>query len=251
MNEIDVLRHAKGYIDKLSEGVDPLTDNELPESDIVNNERISKCLSYVSGVLGKVIANGGEIGKRGFLVKKPFSIDQESLSAYAVEERPLTVSEVAGKINELINDEETDRLKASAINNYLMKCGMLYESESISGKKSKRPTDAGRSIGVFTEQRMSHEGIPYTAVIFTAEAQRFVLDNIEGIIKESSAKYNSLENQNKPWTDEEDNYLTELFQNGTNSKEAALILKRRTSSITSRLKKLGLIEKKKRPEEDV
>lgn len=51
MTELDIIKHAKGYLDKLAEGVDPLTGAVVSNTDVVKQERISKCLTYVSGVL--------------------------------------------------------------------------------------------------------------------------------------------------------------------------------------------------------
>ena len=56
MTDHEILCRAKTYIDKLANGIDPLTDEPVRENDIVNNVRISRCLFYVSGVLDKVIS---------------------------------------------------------------------------------------------------------------------------------------------------------------------------------------------------
>ena len=37
MTELEILQHAKDYLDKLAKGIDPLTDREVPENDIINN----------------------------------------------------------------------------------------------------------------------------------------------------------------------------------------------------------------------
>ena len=42
--ELEIMIHAKGYLDKLANGVNPLTDEPLPETDVVNQVRISRCL---------------------------------------------------------------------------------------------------------------------------------------------------------------------------------------------------------------
>lgn len=42
MTELDIIKHAKGYLDKLAEGVDPLTGAVVSDTDVVKQERISK-----------------------------------------------------------------------------------------------------------------------------------------------------------------------------------------------------------------
>ena len=77
--ELDTMKHAKEYIDKLANGIDPFTDNPVPDDDIVNNVKLSRCFFYISGILEKVIENGGEVspvktvevvksGRRGVVV---------------------------------------------------------------------------------------------------------------------------------------------------------------------------------------
>ena len=62
MTELEIMQHAKDYLDKLAKGIDPLTGREVPEGEVINNVRISRCLLYVSDVLRQVIENGGVIG---------------------------------------------------------------------------------------------------------------------------------------------------------------------------------------------
>ena len=59
MTDLEIMQHAKEYLDKLAKGIDPLTGREVPEGEIINNVRISRCLFYVSDVLRQVIENGG------------------------------------------------------------------------------------------------------------------------------------------------------------------------------------------------
>ena len=53
MTEQEKLHHAKHYIDSLANGLNPLDGTPIPEQDIVNNVKISRCLFFVSDVLRK------------------------------------------------------------------------------------------------------------------------------------------------------------------------------------------------------
>ena len=52
MNEIDKLKRAKLYVDKLSVGVDPNSGMRVHEDDIVRDSRVIACFEYISRVLG-------------------------------------------------------------------------------------------------------------------------------------------------------------------------------------------------------
>ena len=76
MTELEIMQWAKMYMDKLAQGIDPISDQEVPNDSVLNNVRLARCLFYVSGVLEQVIANGG----RGIPGEKDFYITQEEIS---------------------------------------------------------------------------------------------------------------------------------------------------------------------------
>ena len=47
----DLILHAKSYIDKLSEGINPLNDLKIDDVDVVKEEQIIKCFQYISAWL--------------------------------------------------------------------------------------------------------------------------------------------------------------------------------------------------------
>lgn len=55
MTEQEKLHRAKYYVDSLANGLNLLDGTPIPEQDIVNNVRISRCLFFVSDVLRKQI----------------------------------------------------------------------------------------------------------------------------------------------------------------------------------------------------
>ena len=240
MTELEIMQHAKVYLDKLAKGIDPLTDREVPEDDVINNVRISRCLFYVSDVLRHVIENGGiQVKSVRSRDKAPFSLSFEERARYAFGDRPVTVSVIAQRLNELVDLNTVQKLKTTSITAFLMQSGLLFEAEIPTGGKSKRPTDAGRHLGMQTVQRSGQNG-EYTAVVYSREAQQFILDNLDAIIDINAKPLH--ENQGKPWTPEEDAFLQEAFHSGTDIREMSTSLGRTRDAIRARLKKLGLTE---------
>ena len=248
MKELEIMQHAKDYLDKLAKGVDPLTGREVPENDIINNVRISRCLSYVSDVLRQVIENGGvRVEREAAPVravkrseKAPFALSLEDRERYPFEDGPVTVSVVAQRLNGFIDQDAVQKLKTTSITGYLMKTGLLAEEVKPDGTKAKRPTEAGRSLGISTATRTGMYG-EYTAVIYDRDAQQFILDNLDAIAAINAAPLH--ENQGKPWAPEEDAWLRQAYGAGTEVKEMADQLKRSRSSVRSRLEKLGLTDR--------
>ena len=145
MTELEIMQHAKGYLDKLAKGIDPLTDQEVPEDDVINNVRISRCLFYVSDVLRQVIENGGVIGapaKKGELA--PYALPYEERSRYTFGEWPLSASQIAQRLNELVDLSAMQKLKTTSITKFLLQSGLLFEEEAPSGNKNKRTRTSDR-----------------------------------------------------------------------------------------------------------
>ncbi len=240
MTELEIMQHAKGYLDKLAQGIDPLTGYEVPEDDVINNVRISRCLFYVSDVLRQVIENGGiQVKTVRNSGKPPFSLSYEERERYPFGDFPVTVSVIAQRLNELVEPETMQKLKTTSITKFLLQSGLLFEEESVSGSKNKRPTEAGRQLGISAAQRIGQNG-EYTAVVYSREAQQLILDNLDAIIAINATPLH--ENQGKPWEPEEDDYLRRAFQAGVEVKELSDELKRTRGAIRSRLKNMGLIK---------
>ena len=241
MTELEIMQHAKGYLDKLAKGIDPLTDREVPEDDVINNVRISRCLFYVSDVLRQVIENGGVISalpKKGELA--PYALPYEERSRYTFGEWPLSASQIAQRLNELVDLSTVQKLKTTSITKFLLQSGLLFEEEGSGGSKNKRPTEAGRKLGITTAQRTGLNG-DYTAVVYDRQAQQFILDNLDAIIAINATPLH--ENQGKPWEPEEDAYLRQAVLTGVDVKDMSTALKRTRAAIRARLEKLGLTEK--------
>ena len=85
MTELEIMQRAKMYMDKLAQGIDPISDQEMPEDSVLNNVRLARCFFYVSGVLDQVIANGGNVKKTP---KKDFYVTEEELRRIAVSQEP-------------------------------------------------------------------------------------------------------------------------------------------------------------------
>ena len=245
MTEIETMQRAKMYVDKLANGINPLTDQPVCDTDCINQVRISRCLFYVSDILRRVIENGGSIGKAEKTKKQPFAISHDVLKEFPISNAPIPVSEITRRINELVESEAMTKLKYTSVTAFLLQSGFLEEAHSGDGKTAKTPTEDGKALGISTEERIGQTGT-YRVTVYSPDAQRFILDNIDAVIeinrqkRQSSA--NQAEYQGQPWTVTHDETLIDLFKKKVPISEIAITLKRTESSIQARIKKLGLSE---------
>ncbi|MBQ7541925.1 MAG: hypothetical protein IJT44_06495 [Clostridia bacterium] len=189
MTELETLQRAKMYIDKLANGVDPLTDQPVSDTDCINQVRISRCLFYVSDVLRKVIENGGVVGKQNKVKKIPFTISQEELKRFRFSDYPIPVSEITKRINELADLSTMTQFKYSSITKFLVQAGLLSQVQRFDGKTRKTPTASGIELGIMSEERNGAAG-NYIVTLYNRAAQQFILDHMDAILEINAQKEN-------------------------------------------------------------
>ena len=273
MTELEKIAYTKAFIDKLANGINPLDDTPIPEGDIANNVRLSRCFFYVSDILRQVIENGGVTPppKAPKAAKQAFTLTDEARANLRVTDTPLTVSELASYLNDTVDETTMEKISAAAINSWLVECGFLEISEMPGGKTRKLPTADGTDLGILTETRNGQYG-PYTVVLFSAAAQTFVYDHTEAIValaeqtkaakKEQRAAAKAQRAASKaasaatsippiteaphvgfldrPWTEAHDDRLRSMLAAGATVAEMANAIKRTEVGIRERLRVLGL-----------
>ncbi len=180
MLETETVKKAKSYIDKMANGINPINNMPVSEYDSVNNVKVSRCLFYVSDILRQVIENGGVVaGKKK--PKEDFYITFETIQKFSFSDTPISLSEIAKKINELTDNENMKKLSYSHLSNWLISIEILHIETAPGGKSVKRPAESGKNLGITVEERLGFHG-PYTAVLYNNAAQHFIIDNIDAVI---------------------------------------------------------------------
>jgi len=240
MTELEKIKRAKMYVDKLANGINPIDDTKVPDEDIINHVRLSRCLFFVSDVLRQVIENGGTktttVGKK--LQKLPLEVSLEQRNRFAYSEIPIAASEIAKRVNALVNEENRQKLTYYDILAWLIEIGMMEFASAPDGERIKRPTENGIKNGISVEERAGNNGI-YYVVVYNIVAQHFIIDNLDAIL---AVKKERTEMQGAPWTKEQDDRLIDLYEKSVPMSEIAMVMKRSTSAVQSRLKRLGFVD---------
>lgn len=134
------MQRAKLYIDKLANGIDPISNQELPEKSTLNNVRLSRCFFYVSGILSQVIENGGVVNAPSPWKKTEFTLSDEAMKGFAFSIKPLRITELVGRINDLVDLDAMKKLTTTVVTDWLLEKGFLGIQENQEGKKTRIPT---------------------------------------------------------------------------------------------------------------
>lgn len=176
MTELEKIKRAKMFMDKLSEGYDPIKDEEVEDS-IIGEEAFRNCFTYVSRILQRVIDNNGVIGEQ--LRTRPFVIETEQMDRIEVSDRPVGVSELVKRINSVI-DRDVIPVSNYAVNRWLSAQGLITQKEGSRGIIS---TPAGEEMGIITVTRSSFDGREYRQNQYDLEMQRLVISHITEIME--------------------------------------------------------------------
>ena len=178
MTELEIMQHAKMYLDKLAQGIDPISGQPVPPADSLSNPRLSKCFQYVSGVLEKVIANGGQVTPPE---KPTFTVSSEQLAKVPLTGEPLRIADLVDRILQTTGYEGMKKLSPTKLTNWLLQKGFLTQTADPDGKTRRIPSPAGTELGI-TVQMCQYNGAEYPGIFYDAKAQQFLLDNIPAIV---------------------------------------------------------------------
>ena len=92
MTEIEKIAYTKGFIEKLAEGINPMTGDPISEGELIRHARVSKCFSYLSDIQRQMIENG--VIKGGEIPFVPGSLDKFEYS-----DTPILITELARRIS--------------------------------------------------------------------------------------------------------------------------------------------------------
>ena len=120
--------------------------------------------------------------------KKKFTITDEEIESFVPSTIPLTITELNNSIANLAKTPNIKRIPNRVLSSWLVKNGFLEHRES-NGKNTKYPTSLGEEIGIYAEEKIGSYG-PYLLVVYTDQAQQFIVDHLKFILEEyDSSEY--------------------------------------------------------------
>ena len=187
MTELEKIQYTKSFVDQMANGVNPITGEPIPETDLLRHERISRCMQYVSNILQQTIikteAEQQREQVRRLLSDRPsFTLPYEKRKQISLSDSPVSVSQIVRQINDQIEDPNMRRLQSKQVTEWLTVTGMLAVKNDQKGIPIKYPTDKGKQIGITSEHR-SARGETYLVAVYSREAQQFIIDNLDAIIE--------------------------------------------------------------------
>ena len=204
MNKRRVIQHAKGYLDLLSKGIDPISQKEVDPASIVAEPRLQKCFAFVSDLLDELLANDGHVAlsydgadappnasaPQYELVRKkdPFRLSQEQRGRVMIAKGPVTPITFVNHINRVIDSEAMEKLSIKSINTWLLKNEYISQTKqpAVITKTVMKPMLKAADIGIEEAETTDPKtGEIKSRIVLTQKAQQFLLDNLDRILEET------------------------------------------------------------------
>ena len=190
MTEQEKILYTKSFIEKMANGVNPLDGTPIPEGELLNHVRISRCLFYVSELLGKMVENGET--KKKAEEKIPFFATEEQISRFDYTFHPIKASEIIKRLDEAVANPRMKSVSVQLLNQWLISEEYLFnDGEVISGKPQKMPTEKGIGLGITATLKEGKTG-PYMLLQYSTRAQKFIVKNINAIVQAGRKKESSI-----------------------------------------------------------
>lgn len=180
MIDYDNLLKIQNYMDKLSENIDPITGNKTDKIELSNNDELKDLFKDVSNLVDTIIQSYYSIVSKN---KLKFNLTDEQKKNIKFSINPITITEFTKLINNMINTKFVLKLKTSDISKWLINKGYLSEIKNNRGQTFKKLTPKSNIIGLTSIDKSTIYGEKYQVILYSEKSQKFIIDNIDKIVK--------------------------------------------------------------------
>ena len=184
-----MIMRAKSYMDMLSNGIDPISGNDVPEDTVLGQERLRRCFAFVSEILEEAVTNYGlihlpeneknaayEVTRK----KAAFSIQAIPRQNVYISAEPVNTTAFVKNVNAVVNKDDMEKFSMKELNQWLTACGYLVESKEpkVMNRTVRHVTPDASRVGIIERQVVDQKtGEVKLEVVFTREAQMFILNH--------------------------------------------------------------------------
>lgn len=195
MEKAELIERAKMYLQKLGEGIHPVTGEQIPNASVFMDEKVKRCFSFITEVLSDYVEltkENEQLRENAVVVtkKQEFNVTQAQVDQIMVSKLPVTSLTLMKNINSVINPETTEKLSSSRLNKWLVDKGILTTTKVKTeiNKTVYKPSELAKDIGIVEETVGDRSmGAVKQQIVFGEAAQLFILENISEIISQQNS----------------------------------------------------------------
>lgn len=180
------LKKSKDYIDKLVEGINPVNGKPISTREVIYDYKVSRQLEFLSEYIKNEISRleSNEKSKKedddDELIE--FELTDNELKKIKLSEKPISLADICNMLNHLRPSSKMRKLKAISAIEVLNAFGMIDRV-----RRKIIPTEQGAALGIRFKEFQSN-GSTLTKVLYSKEAQQFVIDHLKEITEINKTK---------------------------------------------------------------
>lgn len=234
MTELEILERAVSYLNKLSDGVDPITGEVYDDNCSIRSDRMKRFFSYLEGIVTERIEQEKRKDKK-FIPK----YETEDYKGFQIIKKPIPFTPLRRLIKQ---NEKYQFLTGKKVRELLLEKGYITWDANTN---SFQNTELGQISGVIVpdnENKFGNSRVLY----YTEKFQKIFIDKITDMCFQSpeteKPQRNNPTNAGSTWTKQEESDLVREYNNDITIEQIARLHERTIGAIRARLIKLGLIE---------
>lgn len=174
-NEQIRLLEARQLLEKMANGVHPITEQQLDEDHFLQDPRVIRPLFLLLNHLNEPKSTRSKIPKK-------YIITQKQLDAVEFPDHPIGINDFCNRVNEQLDLTVSKKLSGKILNDKLKKLGILSEEQTEEGKKRSVTNDTSARFGIFMIER-NYNGSPYQQIVFDKMGRDFLLRNLHKLLE--------------------------------------------------------------------
>ena len=173
---------AQKYLRNLASGRSPLDGADLAEDHLLREPALVNAMNLAADLLETWLSNGGF--NREPTRTRPFAISDTDRKKILITKEPVGVMTIAKRIAQVL-PYDMQTVRYGQICGWLQYIGAL-DWEGEPGNKRRYSTPTGQQLGIRTVDRRGADGSSYRKNVYDENAQRLIIDNLEGIVTYAS-----------------------------------------------------------------
>ena len=169
------LLEAKQILEKMANGIHPLTDQQVEEHHFLQDPRVIHPLFLLLNHLNQPKTTHTKAPRK-------YVITQEQLATVELPNHPIGINDFCNRVNEKLDLSISKKISGKVLNDRLKQLGILSEEITEEGKKRSIINHTSASYGISTIER-SFNGRPYQQVVFDDIGKKFLLRNLYNLLE--------------------------------------------------------------------
>ena len=177
--DMEKIRKAKAVMDKIANGINPVTGEEIVGDHFLHDPRMIRCFFFVSQVLDDVAK--GNFSKSS--KQQRFLMTEEEKARVVFRDELIGMNEFAKCVNQQVDVLKSRKANAVTINKALKEKGILTEKVMADNKRQTVANEKSAEYG-FEMITRSYEGREYEQLVMNDAGKRYLMEHLEELINE-------------------------------------------------------------------